>query len=171
MNMTKQDLSELTGLSYRQIFNINKKLVEAGRDSLFVRGDGDGYDLATFVRRWIDYRVEAETENAGDLEAVKAAHEAVKMRKTQLEVDRMENSLVEAREVRRVWGDIANAVMQNLLRLPGTLAPQLSGMENTDLITSLLDSEIRKVLTALSDLPLPGYLLAAEEDETDGEDV
>lgn len=170
--MTKQDLSELTGLSYRQIFNINKKLVEAGKDSLFVRGEkGDGFDLATFVRRWIDYRVEAETENCGDLEAVKAQHEAVKMRKTQLEVDRMENSLVEAREVRRVWGDIANAVMQNLLRLPGTLAPQLAGMENTDLIQGILDTEIRKTLTALSDLPLPGYLLAAEEDEEDGEEA
>lgn len=169
--MTKQELADLTGLTYRQLFNINKKLLEEDEDkALFVKGeDAKKCDLAIFVQRWVDYNVEKCSASAEDLDAVKAAHESVKMRKTQLEVDKMEGSLVDVQDVRKIWGDIANTVMQGMIHLPSTLAPMVRGMENVEVITSVIDTEIRKVLEELAETPLPAYLLLQEDDEEEGE--
>lgn len=167
MDMTKQELAELTGISYRQLFNINKKLAEEDEGkALFVKGkDAKKCDLAFFVRRWVAYNVERAAVDAGDLDAVKAAHESVKMRKTQLEVDKMEGTLVDVQEVRRIWGDIANTVMQGMMHLPATLAPMVRGMENIEVIASVMDTEIRKVLDEMAATPLPEYLLLRDEEE------
>lgn len=171
MDMTKQELAELTGLTYRQVYNINKKLKSEDDDkALFVEGENaKKCDLATFVQRWVDYNVERVTVSADDLDAVKAQHESVKMRKTQLEVDKMEGTLVDVQDVRRMWGDIANTVMQNMIHLPSTLGPMVRGLESVEVITSIIDAEIRKVLEALSDTPLPAYLLL-QDDEDEQED-
>lgn len=167
MDMTKQELADIVGITYRQLYNINKKLSEEDKDkALFVQGeDTKKCDLAIFVRRWVDYNVDRCSVDAEDLDAVKAQHETVKMRKTQLEVDRMEGSLVDIQDVRKLWGDLANTIMQNMLHLPSTLAPMVQGMENVEVINKVIDTEIRKVLEGLADTPLPSYLLLSEEDE------
>lgn len=172
MDMTKQALAELTGMTYRQIFNINKKLVQEDESkALFVKGeDAKKCDLAIFVQRWVDYNVERVSASADDLDAVKAAHESVKMRKTQLEVDRMEGSLVDVQEVRKIWGDIANTIMQSMIHLPSTLAPMVRGMDNVEVINNVIDTEIRKVLEGLSETPLPAYLLLQDEDDEEAEE-
>jgi len=172
MDMTKQALAELTGMTYRQIFNINKKLVQEDESkALFVKGeDAKKCDLAIFLQRWVDYNVERVSAAAQDLDAVKAAHESVKMRKTQLEVDRMEGSLVDVQEVRKIWGDIANTIMQSMIHLPSTLAPMVRGMDNVEVINNVIDTEIRKVLEGLSDTPLPAYLLLQDEDDEEAEE-
>lgn len=172
MDMTKQALAELTGMTYRQIFNINKKLVQEDESkALFVKGeDAKKCDLAIFVQRWVEYNVERVSASADDLDAVKAAHESVKMRKTQLEVDRMEGSLVDVQEVRKIWGDIANTIMQSMIHLPSTLAPMVRGMDNVEVINNVIDTEIRKVLEGLSDTPLPAYLLLQDEDDEEAEE-
>ena len=170
--MTKQELAELTGLTYRQLYNINRNLMEEDEDkALFVKGeDAKKCDLAIFVQRWVDYNVERVSAAAQDLDAVKAAHESVKMRKTQLEVDRMEGSLVDVQEVRKIWGDIANTIMQSMIHLPSTLAPMVRGMDNVEVINNVIDTEIRKVLEGLSDTPLPAYLLLQDEDDEEAEE-
>ena len=172
MDMTKQELAELTGLTYRQLYNIDKKLREEDEDkALFVKGeDAKKCDLAFFVQHWVAYNVEKSSVDAGDLDAVKAAHESVKMRKTQLEVDRMEGTLVDVQEVRKIWGDIANTIMQGMIHLPSTLAPMVRGMDNVEVIGSVIDTEIRKVLEGLAETPLPSYLLLQEEDEDETEE-
>lgn len=167
MDLTKQELADLTGLTYRQIFNINKKLKEESESkALFVEGENPKKcDAAAFVQRWVEYNVERVSVSADDLDAVKAQHESVKMRKTQLEVDKMEGTLVDVQDVRRIWGDIANTVMQNMIHLPSTLAPMVRGIESVEIINAIIDAEIRKVLEALSETPLPAYLLLqADED-------
>ena len=171
-DMTKEQLAELTDISYRQLFNINKSLVRDDPDrAFFVQGkDPKKCDLATFVRRWVDYNVERVSACSDDLDAVKAQHESVKMRKTQLEVDRMEGTLVDVQEVRKMWGDIANTIMQGMIHLPSTLAPMVRGMDNVEVINNVIDTEIRKVLEGLSETPLPAYLLLQEDDEEDLEE-
>ena len=60
--------------------------------------------------------------------------------------------------------------MQGMIHLPSTLAPMVRGMENVEVITSVIDTEIRKVLEGLSETPLPTYLLLQEDDETEEEE-
>lgn len=167
MEMKRQELAELVGITYRQLYNINKKLAEEDKEkALFVEsGEGKKCDLALFVRRWAAYCAEKATVDESDLDAVKAAHEKVKIRKTELEVEKMEGLLVDVQDVRRMWGDIANTIMQNLLHLPAILAPELRGLESEEKIAGIIDGEVRKALDGLSETPLPAYLMLASDDE------
>ena len=73
-------------------------------------------------------------------------------------------------DVRKLWGDIAATVTQNLLHLPTTLAPQLRMIENQEVISSVIDEGIRRVLNEIADTPLPDYAADPSGDEESEED-
>lgn len=157
----------MAGYTYRRLYDIDRDLPEGKK--LFVKGEDGKYDLAVFVQKWVDYNVANEvSDDWADLELVKAKHEVVKTQKTELEVARMRGQLVDVNDVRRLWGDIANTVMQNLIHLPSKLAPMLQMMDNVEVIASVIDEEIRKILNEVAETPLPDY--AAEEEQEESEE-
>jgi len=166
--LTKKDLADAAGYSYRQLKNIDDAMPE--NKKLFKKGEGGKYDLAFFVQAWVAYNVDQELGgDSEDLDAVKARHERIKTKKTKLEVRRMEGRLVDVQDVRRLWSDIANTVKQSLLHLPSTIAPMVQGMDNIEVINNIIYGEISNALNALADTPLPDY--AADDDgEDDTED-
>lgn len=89
------------------------------------------------------------------LDEVRAIHEQIKTQKTELEVARMRGELVSVEDVRRLWGGIASTVMQNMIRLPSKIAPQVIMMDNPDVIGGIIDKEVRDVLCAIADTPVP----------------
>lgn len=151
--LTKKELASISGYTYRRLHDIDMGLPENGK--LFVKGEGGKYDLALFVQRWVQYNVDNETEGEQSLDDAKTRHEIIKTRKTELEVARLEGTLVDVHEVRRLWGGIANTVMQNFIRLPSKIAPRLIMVGNADLIAGILDEEIRTVLNGIAETPLP----------------
>ena len=166
-SMTKKDLATVAGYTYRRLYDIDREL--PAEKKLFVPADDGKYDLPMFVQRWVAYNVENETGNIEDLDEVKAIHERVKIRKTELEVARMEGSLVDVADARKLWGDVAAIVTQNLLHLPSQLAPMLRMMENTETIAHIIDTQIRKRLEIIAETPLPDYA-AQEEAESPEEE-
>ena len=104
-----------------------------------------------------------------DLDEAKAIHEQVKIEKTRIEVARLQGELVDVNEVRRLWGTVAKTVSQNLLRLPGLLAEQVTGIKAKGAVEEIIDREIRKALEETADTPLPGTGGGEddEEEETD----
>ena len=167
-SMTKKELANIAGYTYRRLHDIDRNLPD--NKKLFVESEGGKYDLALFVQRWVKYNVENEAGDEDDLDLVKARHEAVKMQKTELEVDKMRGQLVDVQDVRKLWGDIAATVTQNLLHLPTTLAPQLRMIENQEVISSVIDEGIRRVLNEIADTPLPDYAADPSGDEEREED-
>lgn len=163
ISMTKEELAQIAGYSYRQLYNINKELDEDSK--IFVKSEGKGYDLALFVQRWVAYKVDEAKGDGDDLDKEKAIHERIKTRKTALEVKRLEGTLVDIGDVRKLWADVANTIMQSMLHLPSTIAPMVTMMDNHEVIARIIDEEIRKVLTLLSETPVPDY--AAEGGEED----
>ena len=168
VHLTQKELAELVGRTDRQIRNINGTLDKD--EKLLVKVEGGKYDAALFVQRWVEMQVQKITEGMEDLDAVKARHEIVKTEKTQLEVAKMRRELLEFRDVRKAWGDIANTVMNGMLNIPGQIAPMLRGMESVELIASIIDGEIRRVLEGISNTPLPGYAMDISPDEEDTEE-
>lgn len=158
--MTKKELATIAGYTYRRLYDIDRDLPQARK--LFVESEGGKYDLAVFVQNWVEYNVRSEAADVDDLDTVKARHEVVKTEKTELEVARMRGQLIDVQDVRRLWGDIANTVMQNLIHLPNKLAPMLRMEDSTERIAAVIDEGIREVLNALAETPLPDY--AADED-------
>lgn len=157
---TKKELATIAGYTYRRLYDIDLSLPDD--EKLFVKADDGKYRLDLFVQRWVKYNVGREEESSGkSLDDVKAAHEIIKTEKTRLEVARMRGELVDVGDVRRLWGDVANTVMQNMIRLPSKIAPQVIAMDNMEVIAGIIDKEIRDVLTAIADTPIPDY--AAQE--------
>lgn len=161
--LMQKELAELVGKTDRQIRNIDKEQEDGKR--LLVKGDGGKYDASVFVQRWVNLQIDKVTEGMEDLDAVKARHEIVKTEKTTLEVQKMRGELLDVTDVRKAWGDIANTVMQSMIHLPSTLAPMLRGLDNVEVIGSIIDAEIRRVLNGIADTPLPDYAVKSEDIE------
>lgn len=161
--LTKKELATVAGYTYRRLHDIDMGLPEDGK--LFVKGEGGKYDLALFVQRWVRYNVDNETGDDQTLDEVKARHEIVKTRKTELEVARLEGKLVDVYEIRRLWGGVANTVMQNMLRLPSKVSPRLVMMKDSEMIAGIIDQEIRDTLTLISETPPPVEPAAEDTDD------
>ena len=163
VEMTKKELANIAGYTYRRLYDIDRDLPPERK--LFVAGEGGKYDLALFVQRWVDYNVRNETDDIEDLDAVKARHEAVKIEKTELEVAKMRGQLIDIQDVKRLWGDVANTVMQNMIHLASKIAPMLRMLDNTEVIANIIDTEVRKTLIDIANTPLPSYAADEAEDE------
>ena len=165
--LTKKELASAAGYTYRRLYDIDRDL--PNEDKLFVPGESGKYDLALFVQRWVAYNLGVQQGKDQSLDEVKAIHELVKTRKTELEVARMEGQLVDVQDVRRLWADIANSVMQNLIRIPSKVAPLITMMDNAQAISGILDAEIREALEQVAETPLPDYAANNEPEEDDDE--
>ena len=169
ISLTKKELATVAGYTYRRLYDIDRDLPDGKK--LFVKSEDGKYDLAIFVQKWVDYNVASEVpDDWQDLDLVKAKHEVVKTQKTELEVARMRGQLIDVQDVRRLWGDIANTVMQNLIHLPSKVAPMVQMMDNVEVIASIMDEEIRKILEEIAETPLPDYAAEETEEESEVED-
>lgn len=167
VTMTKKELASVAGYTYRRLYDIDRDLPEGKK--LFVKSEDGKYDLAIFVQKWVEYNIARESpDDWEDLEVVKAKHEIVKTEKTELEVARMRGQLIDIQDVQRLWGDIVNTVTQNLIHLPGKVAPLLRMQDNVEWISGTIDAEIRRILEDIAQIPVPEY--ADIETETDGEE-
>ncbi len=164
--LTKKELANIAGYTYRRLYDIDRNL--PAEKKLFVEREDGKYDLALFVQRWVDYNLAANSDAPEDFDVVKARHEEVKMQKTQLEVDQMRGQLVDVQDVKKLWGNIANTIMQAMIHLPSTIAPMVQGLQSVEIINSIIDAEIRRVLNGLAETPLPEY--AGEDAEAGAED-
>lgn len=168
MTMTKKELAGVAGYTYRRLYDIDRELPKDKK--LFCEAEDGKYDLSLFVQHWVEYNLGQSKGSSMDLDEAKAIHEQVKIEKTRLEVARMQGELVDINEVRRLWGTVAKTVSQNLLRLPGRLSELVTGVESREKVAETIDREIRQVLEAVADTPVPGQGKAIEEAEEEEEE-
>lgn len=172
VSMTKKELATVAGYTYRRLYDIDRDLPPDRK--LFVESEGGKYDLAVFVQRWVEYNVNNEAADVDDLDVVKARHEVVKTQKTELEVARLKGQLVDVQDVKKLWGDIAATVTQNIMHLPSKVAPLVRAMDSVEMISGIIDAEIRTILNDIAETPLPVYAAdeVGDEDEAaeDGDD-
>ena len=166
--LTKKELATVAGYSYRRLHDIDMDL--PGNKKLFVASEADPkkYDLALFVQRWVAYNKDTVEEENEELSVVKAQHERVKLRKTEIEVARMTGEYADIAEVRQMWGNIAAIVRGRFVNLARKLAPALVMIDNPDKIEAIIDRDVREALNMIANTPLPGeenYPASDEEDE------
>lgn len=165
ISLTKKELANAAGYTYRRLYDIDKALPPDKK--LFVDAAGGKYDLAMFVQRWVEYNVSLESDSTDDLDVVKARHEVIKTQKTELEVAKMRGQLVDVSDVKRLWGDIINAVENNIIHLPNRAAPMLRMMESTEQIAEIIDLEVRRILDDIAETPLPDYANDKEDEDAE----
>lgn len=166
--MTKGELAELAGYTYRRLYDIDKGLPEG--EKLFVKSDGSGFDPCAFVQAWVKYNTEKDKEAEEGLDTIKAKHEAVKMAKTEIELRKMRGEVVEVEPTKRLWGNICTALTQSLLNIPSKVAPELVMVEDAESIRDRIDEEIRNtLLLATEAIPIPSGWEQEHEDMEDSD--
>lgn len=50
---------------------------------------------------------------------------------------------MDVQDVRHLWGDLANMVMQNLIHMPSKVAPLLLMMNSVEQIANIIDEHVR----------------------------
>lgn len=168
---SRKELAEIVGYSYHGLYNIDKALPKDRK--LFVEAEGEGRkcDLAIFVQRWIQYKVEYEVGDETTLEDEKARHEKLKADKTEIELGRMKGEYVSITEVEKLWMDVTGIVVNRLVNLPKRLATQLIMIDNADAAEEILERDLRSALDMISNTPLPGESAPPTETEVDADDA
>lgn len=167
--MTKKELAEIAGYSYRQLYNIDKAAPTQDR-KLFVSGEGGKYSLSLFVQRWVKYNVEHDSDGTEGWDTEKALHERVKREKSEIELSRMRGEVVPIQDVQRAWMDIAGVVSSRFINLPRKLAPALVMIGDPSIIEGIIERDVRDALNLIADTPLPGEAqMTPAEDEADSE--
>ena len=164
--LSKKELAEIAGYTYRWLYNIDRDLPDDKKLFVPVEEGKQKYDVPKFVQRWVAYNAENSIPEDTDLAAAKTKHEIIKTQKTELEVARMRGQMIDVQDVKKLWGDIANAVVQNLLGLPKKLGPALVMIESAEVISAMIDDEVRQILNDIADTPLPEYV---QDDDTESE--
>lgn len=164
IEMSRRQLADLAGYSYRRLYDIDKTLPKG--EKLFVEGEGKKCDLAIFVQRWAAYSAKMAAGVAGtSLDDEKARHEKLKADKTEIEVGRMRGEYVSINDVVRLWTGITGVVVNRLVNLPKKLAPQLVMIEDAETAEAIMERDLRDALDMISKTPLPGEGEAPPDDE------
>ena len=154
MEMTQKELAKVAGYTSRRLLDINKTLPDDLK--LFIKGEGGKYDLAIFVQNWVKYKISLEKPDGDSaLNTVRAAHERIKMAKSELLLRKMSGALIETEAVRWLWADIVVDVQKKLLSIPPALAPRLLMIDNPERIEDSIRREIIDALTMIANTPLP----------------
>lgn len=149
LTLSVDELSALVGLGSRRVRQIDKELQELEDGyPLLVKAEDGRYDAASFVQAWVKYK--AGGERTESLDKVRAAHEELKLRMTEIKLKQASSELIRVSDVLRVWGDVAGAFKSKLLSLPTKLALRLVHIEDPEEARSILDDEVRGLLEELT---------------------
>lgn len=168
--MTKKELASVVGYSYRRLHDIDRDLPKDKKLFVMSEADDKKFDLAIFVQRWVKYNVDMAQEESEELSIVKAKHEIIKTRKTEIEVARLEGEYVNVQEVSRLWLNIASLVQNRFVGLARKLAPALVSINNPDTIEAIIDRDVRDALNMIANTPLPGEEKTIPTSEGEAED-
>lgn len=152
-----------------ECFGVSKRRVQQLADEdVAVKVRRGTYDLAASVKNYIDYMTRTgRTTEQKKYDDIRAEHEAVKMRKTELTVMRMEGKLHLAADVERLWGNMAATVKSRMLGIPIKLAPQLTGLTDTAEVQEIMQREITDALNEVSGYDPADYDDYEPDDEED----
>lgn len=149
MALSIQDIANFTGLPKATIHNWQNK-------GIIPKEVGDGMEvvkpiiayLKTKKEKGEDRRAKSETFEELELEIKKAylAKMLEEERKLRINNDLQEGLLLEAEKVEAVWEPIVIAINKKLNSLPNNLAHRLVGIDNPNLIQTIMNEAINDIL-------------------------
>lgn len=139
--VTREELARLLGLSTRTISS------HAAKGHLVKRGDR--YLPWASARALIAYQAEALAGRAGEGQEARARLVMAKAKTAELELARLEETLIDAEETRRWVEGMCLTVRNRILYVPKRLPMVLGHLTRADL--AAIDAELREALTELGE--------------------
>lgn len=139
------ELAAIVGKSDRWIRQLTK-------DKILTQVDRGKYILGETVQAYIEHVTGGkEEDNKPRFIDHKTEHERIKTEKAQLQLAQMRGELHTSEDVEAVMSDMLTAFRQKILTIPTKLAPQLTGIEDINIIKARLTKDLYEALTELSD--------------------
>lgn len=121
------------------------------------------YDIRDTAHKYYKFKYDSGTAESLDKE--KAKHEEVKRRLAEIKLQKAQKEVYSADVVEAVMTEMAVTCRNKFLSLPQKLAPQLIGHKNINVISGILDNEIRSALEELSDYDPQLFIEECGDDE------
>lgn len=122
------------------------------RDGVLTQSSRGKYFLGQAVQAYIEHAAGGK-EDDGRPRYIdeKTEHERIKKEKAALELAQMRGELHAAEDVEAVMSDMLAAFRQKILSIPTRLAPQITGIEEINVIKGHLTRAMNDALSELSD--------------------
>lgn len=173
MDVNQKELAAILGVSDRRIRQLKQEF------GLFEKGMTEGkskknYCLEKCVPEYINYKVESEMPQGTSYnrEKEQAEHEQIKKKISMLKLRKLRRELHEASDVEEFLTDMLISFKNKLVNLPQKTAPLVTGEDDINVVTKILEKEVLQALDELSeydpykiDKDTVTQLLEEEEDE------
>lgn len=170
LEVTEAELCEYLNLSGRRIRTL-------ATESVVVKTKAGRYDLKKSVSGYVDFIKDTKKEEKQGIDKVKLAREAeglmhdkLKKRKTELQVMQLEKTMLLTEDVIDMWSDFATMVKSKLLNIPTKLAPQLTGIDDVNIIKKAISTEVSEALNEIADFDINKFESEIAFDDESGED-
>ena len=139
--VSAEELAEFIDISERRVY----QLVDA---EIIDRVEEGKYDLKECAKKYYEFKFGSGSR---DLNEVRAEHEEIKKRISEIKLAKQQNKVHDAADVEFAMTNMLTTFRNRILAIPSKLAPQITGIKNTNKISNLLNTELREVLEELSE--------------------
>lgn len=152
MDVNQKELAAILGVSDRRIRQLKQEF------GLFENGLSAGkakknYCLEKCVPEYINYKLETEAPQGTNYnrEKEQAEHEQIKKKISMLKLRKLRRELHEAQDVEEFLTDMLVSFKNKLLNLPQKTAPLITGEDDINVVTELLEKEVLSALDELAE--------------------
>ena len=139
-----KELARILGITVRRV----NQLADEGE--VFQREVSGNFDCVECVAAYYNNKFTDE-DYKEQYNKERALHEKAKREKAEIELSEMKAEVHKAEDIEFFMTDMLTTFRNRMLSIPSKLAPQLTGVNNTNLISSMLRSEIMQALEELSE--------------------
>jgi hypothetical protein len=165
IDTTGDGLAAGLGISRRWVYQlVNEGIIQKTENNKFNVGDS--------TRRYCEYLRSGNTGTKADTQAEywqeKTKHENTRQEMAAIKLAKLKNQLHDAADVERVISGMLVVFRSKILAIPAKVSLRLANKES-DVITSVLSSELREALTELSEYD-PAMFNGGDDIEDNTED-
>jgi hypothetical protein len=140
--VSSSDLAKVLGITQRRVQQLENE------NTLVKNADGK-FELSKNIELYYTWKL--QPSNNANYDTEKALHEKAKREKAEMINAKLKGQLHDAKDVERVMTNMLVTFRSKMLGLPYKLAPKLVKQKNVNIISSVLDKEIKDVLLELSE--------------------
>lgn len=152
MDVNQKELAAILGVTDRRIRQLKQEF------GLFEKGLTSGkskknYCLEKCVPEYINYKLETETAQGTSYsrEKEQAEHEQIKKKISMLKLRKLRRELHEATDVEEFLTEMLISFKNKLLNLPQKTAPLITGEDDINVVTEIIEKEVLETLDELAE--------------------
>lgn len=155
---------ELNTVQAGELLKITDRRVrQLAHDGIIERLDNDKFDAREIAEQYYRFKFDGDTDK--DLEKAKSRHETIKVKLSELKLQKLNKNLLPADQVKATVSNMIITFRNKILGVPSKLTPKLVGIKNLNQISTIIETELVQCLQELSNIDVNS--IVPEEEDAD----